>query len=159
MKRNMELIRELLQAIEGSEFSTVLPSSQSNLKTDWTSQEICYNLSLMVGAGFLDARPLKTGAGVQDLALLIGGMNHILESRYSRSLADRFIPSFSNAQDFLIQSMTWQGHDFLDSTRDESIWKIVKETLVKKGLSLEGVAFNVLTQLISAVAKNHINLE
>jgi hypothetical protein len=126
MKRNMELIRELLQAIEASEISTVLPSSQLNLKTDWTSRERCYNLNLMVGAGFLDASPLKTGAGVQD---------------------------------FLIKSMTWQGHDFLDSTRDESIWKTVKETLVKKGLSLEGVAFNVLTQVISAVAKNHINLE
>ena len=35
----------------------------------------------------------------------------------------------------VIIRMTWAGHDFLDSTRDPSIWSEAKERVLKPGFS------------------------
>jgi Hypothetical protein (DUF2513) len=55
----------------------------------------------------------------------------------------------------MIKRMTWKGHEFLDSARDESIWKETMGLVQEKGGS---VAIGVLTQLLSSVAKQHFGL-
>ena len=35
--------------------------------------------------------------------------------------------SHLSGRDFLVQRMTWNGHDFLDTVRDPEIWKKTKE--------------------------------
>ena len=57
-----------------------------------------------------------------------------------------------------IKRMLWAGHDFLDSTKNESIWQKTKELIVKKGFSMESVGFSVLTQVLASVAKKHLDL-
>jgi len=37
---------------------------------------------------------------------------------------------------FGVGSLTWEGNDFLDKVRDDSQWKKVKDTIIKKGLPL-----------------------
>ena len=48
--------------------------------------------------------------------------------------------------------LSWKGHDFLDSIRNETIWSKVKETLKEKALT---VPFEILFKLLNAaIAKN-----
>lgn len=41
-------------------------------------------------------------------------------------------------------SLTWQGHEFLDAIRNETVWEQVKEEIKKKGVS---TPFDVLKDL------------
>jgi hypothetical protein len=36
---------------------------------------------------------------------------------------------------FHINSLTWEGHEFLDAMRDDTLWKKAKETFIKPGAS------------------------
>lgn len=50
--------------------------------------------------------------------------------------------------DFMMEGMTWLGHDFLDSVRDEEIWRRTKE-----GVSLAG---GFTFDLVKALAKGFL---
>jgi Hypothetical protein (DUF2513) len=125
MKRDMELIRELLLAIEAVKKDTSFSATDLNLESDWAAEDVYYNLQLMVDAGFIDAQPVK---------------------------------SFQGTHNVLIKRMTYEGHEFLDTARSESIWSAAKETITKKGLSLESVGFGVLTQVLASAAKQILAL-
>lgn len=55
---------------------------------------------------------------------------------------------------WLIESMTWAGHDFLDSVRDETVWAKTKEITKSVGSvsfsSLKTIAEGVATRLIAS---------
>jgi phosphoribosyl 1,2-cyclic phosphodiesterase len=125
MKRDMELIRELLIAIEAKDSNTFFAAEELELKTDREKREVYYNLQLMMDANLLEASIVKSMQGIEDV---------------------------------VIKRMTWEGHEFLDNARNESIWKAAKETIAKKGLSIENVGFGVLTQLLASVAKQYFDL-
>lgn len=38
--------------------------------------------------------------------------------------------------DFAVGPLTWEGHEFLDRIRDDSIWGKTKDVIVKKGLPM-----------------------
>lgn len=52
-------------------------------------------------------------------------------------------------------SVTWPGHEFIDSSRDKSIWKSVKE---KAMTTTGGVGVAVLTELLKDEAKRRLGL-
>ncbi|MEJ7804330.1 MAG: DUF2513 domain-containing protein [Telluria sp.] len=61
----------------------------------------------------------------------------------------------SNAPSALPLSLTWQGHDFLESIKDDALWaKAKKHVLMPAG----GAAFSVLTEWIKAEAKQRLGL-
>jgi Hypothetical protein (DUF2513) len=68
------------------------------------------------------------------------------------------VKSLQRIHNVLIKRMTWEGHEFLDKARSESIWSTAKETITKKGLSLETVGFGVLTQVLASVTKQILAL-
>lgn len=37
---------------------------------------------------------------------------------------------------FAVGSLTWEGHDYLDKVRDDSLWGKTKDAITKKGLPL-----------------------
>lgn len=51
--------------------------------------------------------------------------------------------------------LTWKGHDFLDSVRNDTIWKKVKNTLQDKGL---GMAFSVVQGLAEKFIQSQVGL-
>ena len=51
--------------------------------------------------------------------------------------------------------MTWEGHDFLDSTRDPSVWEKAKSSVLKPGVSW---SFSILTEVLKAEAKRQLGL-
>lgn len=52
--------------------------------------------------------------------------------------------------------MTWEGHDFIDAARNESVWKKATSILSKNGMTL---SFAVLTALLTSIAKEKIGLK
>lgn len=50
--------------------------------------------------------------------------------------------------DFMMEGMTWSGHDFLDSVRDDEIWRRTKEGV--------GLAGGFTFDLMKALAKGYI---
>ena len=56
---------------------------------------------------------------------------------------------------FLITDLTWAGHDFLDSARDEGRWAQAKERL---GASFDSVSFTVLKELLEQLARGALGL-
>lgn len=52
-----------------------------------------------------------------------------------------------------IVRMTWAGHEFLDSTRDLSIWNKAKEKVLNPGISW---TFSMLTEFLKAEAQRRL---
>ena len=49
--------------------------------------------------------------------------------------------------------LTWAGHDFLDSTRDPTIWTNAKERVLKPGISW---SFSILVEFLKAEAQRQL---
>ena len=49
---------------------------------------------------------------------------------------------------FGVGRLTWEGHDFLDKIRNETVWNKTKETITNKGLPL---VIDVVKEVASAV--------
>ncbi|MEG9531612.1 DUF2513 domain-containing protein [Mannheimia indoligenes] len=55
-------------------------------------------------------------------------------------------------EDFSATSLTWQGHEFLDKIRNDSVWNKVKSTVQSKSLDLSfDVTKTVATKIIAAM--------
>lgn len=50
-------------------------------------------------------------------------------------------------ENFAALSLTWQGHEFLDKIRNDSVWNKVKSTVQSKSLDL---SFDVIKQVATA---------
>lgn len=51
-------------------------------------------------------------------------------------------------ENYAATSLTWQGHEFLDKIRNDSVWNKVKSTVQSKSLDL---SFDVIKQVASAL--------
>ena len=59
-----------------------------------------------------------------------------------------------NAQSFMIRSLTWSGHEFLDAIKNDNVWNKTKSTFKEGGLSMtfdlaKEVATNITLSLIA----------
>lgn len=55
----------------------------------------------------------------------------------------------------LTTRLTWDGHEFLDAARDDTVWKKVKEKLAAVGTN---VAWPVLTAVLTDLAKKKLGI-
>lgn len=59
---------------------------------------------------------------------------------------------------FSVGSLTWEGHDYLDKVRDDSVWKKTKDTIIQKGLPLVFDTIKTIsTAFITAAAEGVAN--
>jgi len=49
--------------------------------------------------------------------------------------------------------LTWEGHNFMDAARDETLWKKTRQTISQK---FQSVSFDVLKAVLSEIAKNSL---
>ncbi len=120
MKRDMELIRELMLAIESQDGDF----NYESVKTiGYDEPQIEYNLNLLIKA-----------------KLVVGEIHQFQ--------GDPLQGGFSSIP---VVELSWEGHEFLENTRNESVWKIVKE-------KAENVAIGVLTQVAAAETKRLFGL-
>lgn len=73
-------------------------------------------------------------------------------------LDGKFYSSLDGAADpsrAMIFGITWDGHEFLDATRDATVWAQTKEKVAKVGGS---VSIGTMTEVAAAVAKSILGL-
>lgn len=115
MKRNMEVIKLLLQQQEGEDVSEEL--------SEYCEKEVVYNGVLAIEAGLIVGKSIQDHTG-EEIAISI-------------------------------LRLTWAGHDFLDSARDEGAWNHAKDAATKSGGAL---SFDVLKAVLTTYVKSKLGL-
>jgi len=113
MKRDMDLVRRILLAIEGGEHGV---APQPLLIDGYTDEQIGYHVYIMIQGGLLE-----------------GSVVSMMEGPSPEAIAS---------------SMTWAGHEFIESARDEKRWKEARGLLEKVGGAAISVWSNVLSHLV-----------
>ena len=121
MKRDMELIREILFAVEKSEEDL---RGWIELELPGRSQkEVSYHVMLLDQAGLIEAQDLCS--------------------------------TDDDGFEWRPKSLTWQGHEFLDAARNDTIWKMA----VQRVSHIVGsVSFDVMRSLLIDVAKQELGI-
>ncbi|MDX5595326.1 DUF2513 domain-containing protein [Pseudovibrio sp. SPO723] len=92
------------------------------------------------------------------------GMNNEEANKleYHLNLLDKaaFIEIGSKPGDgtYIIDSITWDGHDFLDSVQDDEIWEKTKEGAKKVGGFTVDLLVGIAKSYLEAKAKTHLGL-
>lgn len=101
MKRDWELVRQILLALEGLGDSNGVVTA-GDIK-GYDAENVNYHMRLLNEAGLIQADVMEPlGASVT---------------------------CFANR-------LTWEGHQFLDNIRDNTLWNRVKATIREKGLEI-----------------------
>jgi hypothetical protein len=103
MKRDMDLARQILRAVEDSPEADGTQWIEVDLEGR-SPQEISYHVLLLAEADLLDAK--------------------------------RISDSLSGGRDVAPTRLTWQGHEFLDAARKDTIWEKAKSIATEKTGSL-----------------------
>lgn len=115
MKRDMDLVRQILFAVEASNN----PRDTVEVAVDgWSDTEVSYHVELLAEAG------------------LIKAVNY----------------SHKQAHDWRAVRLTWQGHEFLEAARNDTIWHDAKSRLSTIGSFTFDIAKDLLTELIKKQA-------
>lgn len=121
MKRNMDLVRELLLLIElHPEAQAPAPIALLGHQAD----EINYHLALLLDAELIDGT----------ITMVVG----------------------HNYPEVEVNRLTWAGHDFLDTAREDVVWKRALTILTEKGAA---TTLDVLRALLVSLTKKAIGLE
>ena len=120
MKRNMDLVREILLQIEATEPRDVPKLNISGFE----EEDIGLHVELVIEHGLVNGITIPSGDG-----------------RAHRIAAYR------------IEGLTWEGHDFLDAARNDTIWKKAKEKCLA---TTGGLAFDVLKACLVEFGKQAI---
>jgi len=117
MKRDMELVRQILIAIEDHPHAHAPDSIDV---PDYDEETISYHLVLMAEAGLL--------------------------------LVEESTTFQAHGPSAIVSRMTWDGHEFLDNARNDTVWTKVKAIVTAKGGS---VSFEVLQAMVVEAAKSY----
>jgi hypothetical protein len=60
----------------------------------------------------------------------------------------------SKSPEAIIVNLTWEGHEFLDSARENRIWNLTKDAIGKLG----GASIQIWTALLIAQAKKELHI-
>ncbi len=63
--------------------------------------------------------------------------------------------SKGNPANFHVKRLTWEGHEFLEASKDPTIWEKAKSSIIKPGASW---TFGLLAEYLKAEAKKHLGL-
>ena len=124
MKRDMELIRELLLFFEEKTGPEHVGPGEIEIG-GYDPLAIHHHVLLLCEAGLLTCERIT-----------------------SSTTPERLV-------DALPFDLSWEGHEFLDAARDETIWSKAKELLKDKGMT---VGLAVLQALLVSLAKQRLSL-
>ncbi len=118
MKRNMDLVRQILFEIEKCEN----PWGPNEIEIEGHSgQVVSYHIKLLSQAGLMEAEDASC-MGPEGFSWSAG-------------------------------PLTWEGHEFLDAARDQTIWKKAKSTVLER---VGEVPFEVLKELLIQSVKSSV---
>ena len=88
---------------------------------NYSEKETAYNAALAVEAGLIEGEVLYTGVGKSEILAVD------------------------------MDRLSWQGHDFLDAARDETLWKKAKQTVMKPAASF---TFDLVKEWLKAEVRS-----
>lgn len=118
LKRNMDLIREILLKLEQKDNDFVGPLEIEG----YEQKDISYQIGLLHDAGLISDLDDLTHMG-------------------------------SQGKEYWPDRLTWEGHEFLEASRDKNRWDQAKQTMVEKS---GGIAFSVFRQLLLELTKRAV---
>lgn len=119
MKRDLELIKKLLEKIE-----LVSNVYDNELEIEgYESDEILFHIDLLIEAGYV-------------------------KGNISQDAGNEIIGAF-------IERLSWEGYEFLELTRNNTIWEKSKKILKEKSV---GVPFAILTELLKLIVKDAVGI-
>ena len=116
MRRDMDLVREILQQIEA------WPNAQGWIEIDLpdrSPEEVSHHVEIMAKFGLIEALDVSTLSG----------------------------------PDWKATKLTWNGHEFLEAARSDTIWQKAKSRLTER---VGGVPFDVMLALLLDIAKRQV---
>ncbi len=120
MKRDMDLARNIMLALEESTGPELVDVYIEVYVKGHTPEEISYHVMLLHEAGLIKALDAS---------------------------------SFGE-YDWRPERLTWEGHEFLESSRDEGVWKKAKKIMAEKA---GGIPFEALKQVLIQLAKDAVS--
>ena len=143
MRRDMDMIRDILLAIEGDEYLPFNASSGEwikNIKYKDVRHDqeagwmLCYHLELLLDGKFITAKYQEYGGKE-----IMNGEDLLINKRNQKISVS---PT----------GLTWRGHEFLDSIRDPEIWRETKDGAKKIG----GLSIELIGELAKGLLKKKI---
>lgn len=58
-----------------------------------------------------------------------------------------------------VMSLTWEGHDFLDSVRQEDVWKKTQERAENAGHKIAHISLDLVKEVAISVIKSQLGLQ
>ena len=118
MKRDMDLIREILLAIEASEVT----QGAIRLKLPGrTEDQVSYQIKMLSQAGLIIATDMSSNDGFH------------------------WVP----------RSLTWEGHEFLDAARDNTVWNKAMSKLKETAAS---APFEIVKAVVIKTCKDYFGV-
>jgi hypothetical protein len=124
MKRDMELMRRMLFAVEGAPAGIPLRSEDMGI-TDVLQEVLGEHAVLLTEAGLIE----------------LAGSSHDTARATPRS--------------FKVLRLTWAGHEYLDTVRNDTIWVETKNSITKRGMDL---TFELVKVVGAQIIKHHMGL-
>jgi hypothetical protein len=129
MKRDMDLVRKILFAMEAEEKRIIFSESHPVKIDGYKQDKVAYHMKIMGQAGLLHL-------DLQEMP-----RNPHIEIEVPKV----YIPFYS---------LSWDGHEFLDAARDDKRWEKAKNSMAKAG----GFALDVMKQLLIQYLKTELKL-
>ena len=100
--------------------------------------------------GTWESEPFLEG---KDKAMVVEHLNLLINEGFLTGTAD-YIPEsgFSEVSDI---NLTWKGYEFLSLSRDDGIWKMAKDKILKEGISF---SISLLMEYLKTLAKSKLGL-
>ena len=130
MKRDMDLVRKILFAMEENEKRNEF-TEDSPVKVDgYKGEVVAYHLKIMGQAGLLNVDFLEQPR---------------YPGRYGEDMPRQYVAYYS---------ISWDRHEFLDAARDNKRWEKAKVAMGQVG----GFALDVMKQLLVQYLKQELRL-
>ena len=105
-----------------------------------------------------EAIPAGEAPETKDLAGLAA--DHATLAAHIGIMADAGLLAVVNAsshdgEDYIIVKVTWAGHEFLQSVRDDTVWKKAKDHVLKPGASW---TFDILKEWLKFEVKHRVGI-
>ena len=152
MKRDMDMIRDLLMEIEDNQAINgryLLSDGDIGVRAEDASK-VQYHLRLMMDADFIEGRDQHS---ISDFERLLDQPVPAIRARDEGNTLRNIVEGMDHP--IHISRMTWKGHDFLDSVRDDKVWEHTKGALAE----VKSVGFDTIKEVATAVAKGLIKTQ
>ena len=121
MRRDMDLVRQILLAVEEREEEDLRRSTLS--VEGYGEQAVARHVEIMQEAGLVDAHVMRADG----------------------------VPPYAAR----VFRLTWEGHDFLEATRNETVWAKTKQFVKEKG---GGASLAIMKAVAVRFAKEQFGL-